>query len=128
MAPVDVPGAGRDVSTAVVGAGAVGGATAAAVASSAAFPPSVIMAASFFSRSTMRFSSLRSSLRTGFPACVLTPRENRIEDMVLVNTLIGINMLFRIKIKIEAITIPGFYCLKRDANSNSLHQLWKDTW
>jgi hypothetical protein len=59
----------------------VGGATAAAVASSAAFPPNVIMAASFFSKSTMRFSSLRSSLRTGFPACVFTPRENRIEDI-----------------------------------------------
>lgn len=81
MAPVDVPGAGREVRTAPVGAGVAGGATAAVVASSAAFPPSVIMAASFFSNSTIRFSSLRSSLRTGFPACVLTPRENRIEDI-----------------------------------------------
>jgi len=120
MAPVDVPGAGREVRTAVEVAGVVGGATAAVVASSAAFPPSVIIAASFFSNSTMRFSSFRSSLRTGFPAWVLTPRENRIEDMVLVKTLNGMNLLFRIKNKNDAITIPGFYCLKRDVNSSSL--------
>ena len=81
MAPVAVPGAGREVRTTVVGAVVVGGATAAVVAVAASVPPNVIIAASFFSKSTMRFSSLRSSLRTGFPAWVLTPREKRMDDM-----------------------------------------------